>query len=71
MVYLKIFTGYEAHELPYTIEQKTDVTELFDSLVEAIELSKSENIAKRKVISAISAKFYVGWVGALRKPTEC
>jgi hypothetical protein len=45
--------GYEAHELPYTIEQKSDIQDLFDSLMEAIELSRARNIAKGKVESAI------------------
>lgn len=50
----RFFIGYEAHELPYTIEQKSDVIELFESLEEAIELTKATNIAKEKVLSAIN-----------------
>lgn len=50
----RFFTGYEAHELPYTIEQKSDVVELFESLEEAIELTKAKNIAKEKTLSAIN-----------------
>lgn len=49
----RFFIGYEAHELPYSIEQISDVTELFESLREAIELSRATNIAKEKVILAI------------------
>lgn len=49
----RIHIGYEANKLPYTIEQKTDVLELFASLMDAIELSKATNIAKGKVILAI------------------
>ena len=50
----RFYTGYEAHELPYKIEQKLEVLELFDSLEEAIELSKATTIAKEKVISTIN-----------------
>jgi len=50
----RIFTGYEVHKLPYSIEQKADIIELFASLKETIEISKAKNIAKEKVISAIS-----------------
>lgn len=49
----RIFIGYEVHNLPYTIEQKTDIIKLFKSLEDTIELSKSRNIAKKKIISAI------------------
>ena len=50
----RFFTGYEAHELPYSIEQKSDVAKLFECLEEAIELTKAKNIAKEKVLSAIN-----------------
>lgn len=49
----RFFTGYEAHELPYTIEQKSDVIDLFKSIEESIELTKATNIAKEKIVSAI------------------
>jgi hypothetical protein len=49
----RFFTGYEAHQLPYSIEQKSDVIDLFKSLEEAIELSKATNVAKNKIVSAI------------------
>ena len=48
----RFFMGYNAHKLPYTVEQKSDVLELFDSLEEAIELTKSKNIAKKKLDEA-------------------
>lgn len=48
--------GYEAHGLPYKIEQKSDVQSLFEDLVEAIELSKATNIAKEKMRSAIKRR---------------
>jgi len=51
----RIFTGYEVHKLPYSVEQKSDITDLFKSLEETIELSKAKNIAKEKIISAISS----------------
>lgn len=51
----RVFTGYEVHELPYSIEQKSDIIELFESLEDTIELSKAKNIAKEKIISAISS----------------
>lgn len=50
----RFYIGYEVHELPYAIDQKPEIQELFDSLMEAIELSKSTNIAKEKVIAAIA-----------------
>lgn len=50
----RFYIGYEAQELPYTIEQKSDIQDLFDSLKEAIELSKATNIAKEKMKSAIT-----------------
>lgn len=49
----RFFTGYEAHKLPYSVDQDTDVDDLFESLKEAIELSKAINIAKQKVLEAI------------------
>jgi len=49
----RFFTGYEAHPLPYTIEQKTEIEELFDSLQDAIELSGKTNKAKQKVETAL------------------
>ena len=45
----RFYTGYDAHELPYQIEQKSDVSELFGSLQEAIQSSKAMNIAKCKL----------------------
>lgn len=50
----RFYIGYEAHELPYAIDQKSEIEELFDSLMEAIELSKATNIAKVKVVAAIT-----------------
>ncbi len=52
----RIFTGYEVHKLPYSIEQKSDIIELFESLEDTVELSKAKNIAKEKIIFAISSK---------------
>lgn len=49
----RFFTGYEAHELPYTIEQKSEVIDIFESIEESIELTKATNIAKEKIVSAI------------------
>lgn len=51
----RIFIGYEVHKLPYSIEQKSDIVELFESLEETIELSKAKNICKEKIMSAISS----------------
>lgn len=51
----RIFTGYEVHKLPYSVEQKSDIIELFGSLEETVELSKAKNIAKEKIMSAISS----------------
>jgi len=48
----RFFTGYEAHQLPYSIEQKSEVKDLFDSIQEAIELTKALNIAKKKFLAA-------------------
>ncbi|OGT88386.1 MAG: hypothetical protein A2286_08145 [Gammaproteobacteria bacterium RIFOXYA12_FULL_61_12] len=50
----RFFIGYEAHELPYSFEQKPGVTDLFDSVEEAIGLTKSTNIAKEKIALAIN-----------------
>jgi len=49
----RFFTGYEAHPLPYTAEQRSDVLEIFESLEEAIELSRNTNTAKGKVALAL------------------
>lgn len=49
----RLYIGYEAHELPYSIDKKPEIQELFDSLMEAIELSKAKNISKRKVAEAM------------------
>jgi len=48
----RFFIGYEAHPLPYTIEQNSEVNNLFDSMQESIESSKTLNIAKRKFLAA-------------------
>lgn len=48
----RFFTGYEAHLLPYTIEQKTEVNDLFNSILEGIALTKARNIAKEKILAA-------------------
>lgn len=50
----RFYIGYEVHELPYAIDQKSEIEELFDSLMEAIELSKAVNIAKGKVVAAMT-----------------
>lgn len=50
----RFFTGYEAHELPYTIEQKSEINDLFDSIEEAIELSMATNIAKEKIVAVLA-----------------
>ena len=49
----RFFTGYEAHRLPYSVDQDTEIDNLFENLKEAIELSKATNIAKQKVLDAI------------------
>lgn len=49
----RLYIGYAAHDLPYAIDQKSEVQELFESLMEAIELSKALNIAKGKVAAAV------------------
>lgn len=46
----RFYIGYEAHELPYAIDQKSEIEDLFDSLMEAIEISRAMNIAKAKVV---------------------
>ena len=52
----RFYTGYDVHSLPYGIEQKEDVIDLFHSLSNAIETSKAKNIAKKKVESATSKR---------------
>lgn len=49
----RIFTGYEVNELPYSIEQKSEIVNLFSSMEETIELSKSKNITQKKILLAI------------------
>lgn len=44
----RYFVGYDAHDLPYQIEQKAEIRELYRNLEEAVETSKKKNIAKRK-----------------------
>ena len=44
----RYFFGYDAHELPYQVEQRSDVNELFENLLEAIDFSKSKNVAMKK-----------------------
>ena len=43
------FVGYEAHDLPYQIEQKKEIRELYRNLEEEAEASKKKNIAKKKL----------------------
>ncbi len=49
----RFFTGYEANELPYNIEQQDDVVRLFESMREGIELSSKKNGVKKKMSRAI------------------
>jgi predicted RNase H-like HicB family nuclease len=49
----RFFIGYESHELPYSIEQISDIEELFANLKEAIDLSKAKNTTKDKILIAI------------------
>lgn len=49
----RYFMGYEAHHMPYTIEQKNEVEELFENLEEVIGLSQARNTAKKKILAAI------------------
>jgi len=49
----RFFTGYDANKLPYSVDQDTEVYDLFENLKEAIEMSKASNIAKQKVLIAI------------------
>lgn len=48
----RFFTGYEAHQLPYTIEQKYEINDLFDSIQDTIKRTKALNIAKDKFLVA-------------------
>lgn len=50
----RYYTGYDSHKMPYSIEQKNDICDLFESLHESIELAKTNNIAKKKVSEAIN-----------------
>ena len=52
----RFYTGYDANDLPYIIEQKNEIIQLFDSLEEAIDLSKATNIAKDKITAALYNK---------------
>ena len=45
----RYFVGYDAHDMPYQIEQKTEIRELYRNLEEAVEASKKKNIAKKKL----------------------
>ena len=48
----RLYTGYDAHDLPYRIEQKKEIQELFRNFEEQIGLTKRKNIAKKKFILA-------------------
>jgi hypothetical protein len=52
----RFFTGYTSHELPYSIEQKKEIKDLFENLQESITLSKNMNTTKKKVQNSISKK---------------
>ena len=45
----RYFVGYDAHDLPYQIEQKREIRELYRNIEEAVEASKKKNIAKKKI----------------------
>lgn len=45
----RLFTGYEGHVLPYEFEHTAQVNELFDSLLETIDLSGKQSKAMSKV----------------------
>lgn len=48
----RLYSGYDAHDLPYHIEQKKEVRGLFRNLEEQIGLAKKRNIARRKFLLA-------------------
>ena len=51
----RFFVGYEAHDCPYTVENKAEIVDLFESLKEAVDLSKSKNIVMQKIMSSIDS----------------
>jgi hypothetical protein len=51
----RLFTGYEDHVLPYEFEHTTQVNELFESLLETINLSGKQCKAMSKVHSTLES----------------
>ena len=48
----RLFTGYEDHILPYDIDNRSDVDELFASLLETVEMSRNTRNVMAKVCEA-------------------
>lgn len=52
----RYYTGYDSNLLPYSIEDKAEILDLFESIQESIKLSKTQNVAKKKLAAAIQSK---------------
>jgi hypothetical protein len=50
---IRLFTGYDSHPLPYEFEHDLQVNELFDSLLETMDLSGKKSKVMTKVSSAL------------------
>lgn len=52
---MRIFSKYEVFKLPYDIQEKVKIEDLFDDMVELCESSQRKNVAKRGFLQAIEA----------------
>lgn len=48
----RIYTGYDEHDLPYGYENTKEIKDLYDNLLESINLSKKPNIIAKKILQA-------------------
>lgn len=52
----KFFCGYSAHPLPYRVEQKSEIKDLFDNLLESSNSAKKKSLIKNQVIAVCKTK---------------
>lgn len=52
----RLFSGYEDHKLAYDPQSVREIDELFESLMESIELAGKKNWAMQQVLSAVASK---------------
>jgi hypothetical protein len=53
---LRLFTGYEEHELPYDVRSQKDIEALYESIQESIQLAGKKNTIMQKTITSMETQ---------------